>query len=478
MEWSKWAKEREKHLHFANKLSEMSEAEDLLKCAFGVRNLIFRSCDKSVAAHLGEDYKPIKLEYLFKRLFMEITSFNIDNVLDDNIVDCDSDLMGHSILDKKEYISDRSEEVNNKEHKPKDGKHSNEFQNKMSPDFMRCIYEVCAFTSIIMYLHITDRIPAKTEKDFIRHNSPLIKGMPSEQRENQIDHDAITFRAHKNRELSRKQVYPKNNEWRSIPADIEHEWKSYFPIIQSGIDETISETFKRLRLLTKDMDDIWKYQDPKVRSGVSISRIQKDIDKALSKFRSKLKKLKFENYADCIKFILEHLEEDKEYYASNIYRLERELSPYIISSEVQHLVEFPDDDLFRDKIIALSSVRYPKLYDCLVRNSDIKLIAACVYRFHITLEQFTPMACYLLDEQVEYNEDSWISFLKNYVGERASELFYSPDEINWCFEKGSQEAFEEVLALPCQVELNYLIAKAQCERFCLFPMQYSQQEQI
>ena len=75
------------------------------------------------------------------------------------------------------------------------------------------------------------------------------------------------------------------------------------------------------------------------------------------------------------------------------------------------------------------------------------------------------MACYLLDEQVEYNEDSWISFLKKYVGERASELFYSPDEINWCFEKGSQEAFEEVLALPCQVELNYLIAKAQCERF-------------
>lgn len=461
MEWSKWAKEREKHLHLAYKFSEMPGEEDFLKRIFALRKDIFRSCDKSVAAHLGKDYKPIQLEYLFKKLFAEITGLNIDDVLSDSTVDCDADLVDHRSLDKKQYISN----INNEEYEAKDGRHSNDFQNTMSPDVFQCIYEVCVFTSIMMYLHITDRISAKTEKDFIRQNSPLIKGMPSEQRENQIDHDAIAFRAHKNRELSRKQLYPKNNEWRSIHADAEHEWKLYFKIVQLSNNETISDTFKRLRLLTKDIDDIWKYKNPKVRSEVSISRIQKDIDKALSKFRSKLKKLKYENYADCIKFILEHLEEDKEYYASNIYRLERELSPYIISSEVQHLVEFPDDDLFRDKIIALSSVRYPKLYDCLVRNSDIKLIAACVYRFHITLEQFTPMACYLLDEQVEYNEDSWISFLKNYVGERASELFYSPDEINWCFEKGSQEAFEEVLALPCQVELNYLIAKAQCERF-------------
>ena len=204
--------------------------------------------------------------------------------------------------------------------------------------------------------------------------------------------------------------------------------------------------------------------------------IQKDIDKALSKFESKLKKLKFNNYADCVNFILEHLEDDKEYYASNIYRLERELSPYIISSEVQHLVEFPDDDIFRDKIIALSSVRYPKLYDRLVRSSDLNLIVACVNFFHIILDLFTPMACYLLDEQVKDNEDSWISFLKSSAVERASEMFYSPDEINWCFEKGSQEAFEEVLSLPCRVELNYLVANAQSERFCLFPMQYSQQE--
>lgn len=88
------------------------------------------------------------------------------------------------------------------------------------------------------------------------------------------------------------------------------------------------------------------------------------------------------------------------------------------------------------------------------------------------------MACYLLDEQVEDNEESWISFLKSSAVERASEVFYSPDEIKWCLEKGSQEAFEEVLSLPCRVELNYLVANAQSERFCLFPMQYSQQEQI
>ena len=141
---------------------------------------------------------------------------------------------------------------------------------------------------------------------------------------------------------------------------------------------------------------------------------RKILIRRLANLNLNSKKLKFKNYADCVKFILEHLEDDKEYYASNIYRLERELSPYIISSEVQHLVEFPYDDIFRDKIIALSSVRYPKLYDRLVRSSDLNLIVACVNYFHIILDLFTPMACYLLDEQVEDNEESWISFLKKF----------------------------------------------------------------
>lgn len=454
MDQIKWAQQRENNLQLKQKLSNTSELSNILYRTYKLRNFVFSPRDKKLADRLGDNYKYYQhqLENLLKKIFEEISPLSVDS---------NSENYSFTIKDVGEVRQaedsrmDKSlEEPNSDELEISTGK-----QDFLDPVIMNCIYEACAFIGIAMFLYSSKRIKAKSENEFIRSNSPRGDSSNGDYY-SAVDVEGPALRKYKNRELSRKPVYIKDNEWRFMPADSEHEWRLYYELDQGKQDKVLCDTFKRLRNLMKDIEKVSKYRNLEAISTVSFDELKSELDSALQKYLSKLNKIKYQNYFNLIKFILDHLDLDKEYYGNNIYRLEKEFCPYILSHQINYVINNGMDDLFAGKVVALYPIEYPKLYDRLFELNDLSMIGFYVNLFISIRNEFVLMAYYLLDEQVQDEPEAWIQFLKENINSRVESVFYSRDEIKLNEEEHAQKAFVDCMSLPVRLEIGSLEALA------------------
>ena len=395
-----WAKSREKNIHQDHYLSEDPGGLPLLRFYYSFKTKMFLDCQK-----FDMQNKPAILEYILTQAFLEVKA-------------------GIPPLNQEQW----------------------------RPDILISIQEACAFTGLAMFLHTTNKLPGMKGKDFVLNYFQRYKELSPIEICNQIDSDVNLLRKYKNNELSRRPVYTKErNEWKLFAQDMLHEW-SLYELLNQGPKTALSETFWRFRNLGKPLEKVFpKYDTEEQLRQAAPAVMAKELDDAYRKYESKLKKIKYENYLDLIKLFLDHLEKDKEFYGNNLYRLEKELFPYILTHQVNQFLRLSDEkekDIFLTHLYFLDSVTFPRVYEELLQISDYDLICNYLHIFKFIRNHLTPLLSYVLDELVEEDIDGWMECIKDNVNQRAKMLFYSPDEIDWTVQEGSQEAFETCLSYP------------------------------
>lgn len=345
------------------------------------------------------------------------------------------------------------------------------------------IYEACLFTSLCMFIHITNRINGSSLGQFIYDNS--LYDFNDQQSPNYCPPNYYSdillkkennLRKERNDILSSRSVYDRRPQWNAMADDSMHEWILYFILTdkeKAGDDtpskrkewasahgltaedyEILRDTFKRIGNLYNEV--YTAVNSPK--DDAYLGRLQNADDK----FMSKLQKLKYENYIELQKIILSHLSESKEYWGINLYRFEKELKPYIITNEVKHMLECNDDDEKHEiltKSIILKDIHFPKLYKdfaALPVYSDIEL---CANYFPVFQNLIVTSNCLIIDELIEngYLGSDWKLFFYDTINGMVKNVFYDPEKIDYTITPESQREFMEILAAPVHSLLDKLI---------------------
>ena len=195
------------------------------------------------------------------------------------------------------------------------------------------VFDACFFSSICMFIHSTKRLSGVSLRKFLYKYSTAnysLKGST-----NYFEYDDYTknasdlltseetkLRQTRYRLLSKRAVYNKRTEWSAIAADSEHEWSFYY--VLSELNNDIQETYKRIGNLYNDIN--------KERELSNYVVDEKRLDGAFDKFTRKVKKIKYEQVLDLHKIIISHIKSNMLYSGLNLYRFERMLRLYQITS--------------------------------------------------------------------------------------------------------------------------------------------------
>lgn len=308
------------------------------------------------------------------------------------------------------------------------------------------VYAACYFISLCMFMHNTTRIKGKSIANFITEYSP-------EQNETILSYVTPTFRKQRHRLLSSRPVYDKRPEWSAFSKSSEHEWSFKYKLEKlESTNRTIPDTFKRLGNLYNDVNTVLRdsnLQDSKYDNN--------KIKEAYKKFTSKLEKIKYQNYLDLVKVVFAHFFENDKYYGINLYRIEKELKPYITTYEVNQLLAcktVDEKNVFLKKSAFLNSICFPKVYNDLsvLSSSDIWKHSL---HFNQLMNGVTLVNCLILDELVEngYLGEDWYDFLCSTTKEMAKEIFYDPNDINYTVTPKSQDSFMKIFSAAIQFEI-------------------------
>lgn len=318
------------------------------------------------------------------------------------------------------------------------------------------VYEACFFTSLAMFLHGTDKLDkkAKTLKQFVYDNStsgykrkyhPDCSDIAWEKKE-QFEVEEQTFRRARHRFLSTRAVYKKEgNEWKAMRADEEYEWSLYYKL-----DIGNGSTYKKLKnLLNSIKDAIDSTED---------EDYGKRLIQAYKTFSSKLEKIKYEDYIALLKEIVEHINQDKTYYGMNIYRLEKELRPYIVVAEVNDLLNCGNDaeeDKVINRILNLNDIHFPKVYKILsaLDDSDFADVpfpvtrTICANYVNDFIKNVSKLCNLIYDVLIDdcYFGKEWEILFLDTVNNLTEKVFYDPETIDFSIKPNSQEKFMEIL---------------------------------
>jgi len=319
----------------------------------------------------------------------------------------------------------------------------------ISTNFYSHIYDALFFTSLGMFLHDTKRIRGKTLTEFIYDNSSQ-----NYNKESSINYctlkdplpdlmlDKTTFRKSRHRLLSSRPVFTDRSEWSAISKDSEYEWSLKY-LLERDTD-SIFDTYKRIGNL---YNDIFKELD-----SAKTSTDSKRLKDAYTKFLSKLRKIKYENYVNLQKFYLSYICNDKTYYGINIYRYEKENRFYIISKEIKKLTACKcedEEDAILKKSSILSDIWFPRIYEAffLVPIHRLKYTTDI---FTIFRNVFIFVSRLIIDELVEkeYFGDKWESSFISIMNEMTEKVFYNPHELDFSFPTSvrTEELFQKLLS--------------------------------
>lgn len=317
------------------------------------------------------------------------------------------------------------------------------------------IMEAALFTTLCTFLHTSNRIKGESLRDFVLHNHPLrFYDIESPDfRTNFLDDEADKLRQFRHRLFSKREVYIKDSQWAAMPKDSKHEWSFYFALNGEGenrdLSETVRDTFKRIKNLYSDID--------KALVVMKESEYEKRLMGAYKKFMSKLEKIKYENYLELQKAISFQLSKDKSYYGINIYRLEKEMRPYITIHEVKRLSSCQSVDEENDilgRFICLKDIYFPKIYEFFARL-PICDMEKCAKAFPQFLQNVTVSSCLILDELVETGifGEQWENLFQTTINEMADSVFYDPNKLDYIVTTESQENFVDLISAP----VNFLV---------------------
>lgn len=310
------------------------------------------------------------------------------------------------------------------------------------------VYNACFFTTLCMFLHETTRKEGKSLMKFIYDNSldyyndtNLEEFCPLDHPSDKLLNEAIALRKQRHRLLSSRPTYNKRSEWSAIAKDSEYEW--CFKYTLEIEDETLKDTYKRIGNLYKDINNALR--EPRN------DNFNEKINSAYKKFLSKLEKIKYENYLNLQRVILDYICENNEYYGINLYRVERTLRPYITTNEVNQLLiceTDADKNAILAKSVMLSDICFPKVYKDFADLSYYPDIKKNALRFQNLCNCIIPINCLIIDELVENNYlgEDWYDFLCETINEIAKEIFYDPKDINYAFTPESQKSYIEILS--------------------------------
>lgn len=325
------------------------------------------------------------------------------------------------------------------------------------------VYEACFFTTLCMFIHGTIRIKGVSLRKFLYDFSSKkynLKGSNDIKRSefyfdynfpekdskgfNDIEKEETKLRQMRYRLLSKRATYIQKPEWSAISVDSKKEWSFIYALdnLYSSNNE-LFDTYKRIGNLYNDINKELKIDN------VNYSR----LESAYKKFLNKLRKIKYENFLDLQKEILFNIGKDKSHYGINMYRFERTLRLFNITSEVKVLLEAKDDkeELYLiNKYIILNNIQFPKLHQDFIALGDLKDAAICAKNFLLLMDYVVSSSRLIIDELVEFNllGDDWENLFLGAINDMAERVFYDPAQIEYAIKPNSQEKFEKIVAAP------------------------------
>lgn len=316
------------------------------------------------------------------------------------------------------------------------------------------IFNSCFFTALCMFLHNSKRTKGMSLRKFLYLNSPNNYSTPGTPnyfdykytarkslKNNLILSDDIRLRKFRERLFKHTPVHYDDTEGSAIQNDSEHEWLLFFNLVS---DDKLTNTIeaKTLKLIKNLYNDIYPV--------ITSFDMDENAPKAYSKFSSKLNKLKYTDFLQLNKFILEHIQTNEKYYGINLYRFEKNLNFYNITTEVQLLLNCPNTDeekLILKKSMIMSGVIFPKLYKYFGNQEALENTYYYTNNFHLLLDDLTISSYLVLDYFIEngnLGSDWEILFLKT-INEMTENVFYTPDKIDYSITSDSQEKFKKIL---------------------------------
>lgn len=311
------------------------------------------------------------------------------------------------------------------------------------------IFNACIYTSLCLFLYNSKRIGGSSLRKFIYTHSPL--NYDQQYTRNYFDYKSTNkysiysdkilseedrLRQYRKRLLENRPVYDKNTEWAAIRKSSEYEWSLYYVIDDADID--IQETFKRLRTLYNPLTNLNDKNTPQ---------------SVFDKFMSKLNKIKYENILKLDKFILDYIQENKEFYPINLYRLEKELRVYNIMSEIDQLLtcqnEIEEITVLK-KFRIVGNIFFPKLHEYWVNFENINDIHFHTNTFSTFLNELVISILLILDRFIDDKilDEEWKELFLNTLYSMTEDVFYNPQKIDYTVKKGSQEKFIKLLSSP------------------------------
>lgn len=338
------------------------------------------------------------------------------------------------------------------------------------------VFDVCMFMGLCMFLHNTTKIEGttlsqytyahchlgfndKTSTSYIEHEGVWKQG----ERTEALDSHENTMRQFRHRLFKSRIVDNRRSEWHGMPASSEYEWKLYFDYVDADgcADSQQRETLKRIKNLYNDVNKA-------IRSNKD-DGFGERMDDAWRKFKSKLHKIKYENYLDLCKVFLEHIEKEQEdagknwkgstCYGINLYRFEKELCLFEFVNYTKRLLMCDNKQEEMEVLgeaTALQNICFPRIRDKFYQGRPLEEVHLLVQKFFHFQYCFICLSRLLIDKLVEngYLGEDWETLFLSEINERSVQILYSPKSIDYSVGPDLQEAFEKLLMFQTRWHLN------------------------
>lgn len=342
-------------------------------------------------------------------------------------------------------------------------------------------FEACFFISLCQFLYETTRIKGSTLKNFVLKYSSedFAQKKPFNYRNNEgglesgdpLISEERKFRKARHRILKKHPVYQKSREWSAMREASRHEWSFYFwgeknDLVDVRMDEAtkkatrerqkkqseILSTLKSFRNLYNEIDDA-------LNAPMEEKYIER-LDNAAKKFCSKLKKIRYERYIELEKLLIEHIRRDMDFYGINLYRLEKEMKLYRITTDVNRLLCCNDEEqaerIIRKAMLA-GNIVFPKLYELFSNLPNVDLVRIYTDTFLSFVDEVVRSSRLIIDKLVEDGVfgENWIQLFLKTTNELAETVLYDPAEINYSLAPESQREFQIYLLEPVDQQIAY-----------------------
>lgn len=313
-------------------------------------------------------------------------------------------------------------------------------------------YEAFIFLTLSQFINASKKSKSKKYKDFIKdhiddscnnqkNSDSELSDMPKD-----FENESMALRQYKSRlNKQRETAYPMN-EWHGMPESSEHEWTLYFKN---------DPTIKKIKNLYSELEKAEKLiQDNKFDD-------KRTIESLFEKQIRKVKKLKLQEVMELWDRGINHIEKDYQYYGMNLYRFEKLLKYFYLTTEIDLCtkgLDYHNQSVIINRFEEFDSTKlvFPLLIDDLLW-ADIDKYMAYLH-FYEFIKEYGILSCLLIFDNLIDNgllNDQWQATFCEIINSKADLLLYKPRkkiEVN----EETQSALESILLYPVinKIRLN------------------------